>query len=221
MFFVVVQNIYCFCNCKKNRNYAVYNQFKQKMILKKIAFFFLFFAVKPLFLYSQTPVLGSELFGKASYYGNKFYGRKTASGEILKKSGLTCAHPSLPFGTMIEVTNLANNKWCIVRVNDRGPFIRGRILDLSHDAAKELEMFQNGTAKVKAIIVGDNGIVMINRPESIAENSLDLIGTPEKEDKITVITRPMVSKKYVPKPKKKKIKATIPIQIGSKKKKNS
>jgi hypothetical protein len=80
-------------------------------------------------------------------------------------------------------------------------------------------MFQTGTAKVKAIIVGDNGIVMVNRPESIAENSLDLIGTPEEEDKITVITRPIVSKKYVPKPKKKKVKTKIPIQMGSKKKK--
>ena len=191
------------------------------MILKKIVFFFLFFVVKPLFLYSQTPVLGSESFGKASYYGNKFYGRKTASGEILKKRGLTCAHPSLPFGTMLEVTNLANNKWCIVRVNDRGPFVRGRILDVSHDAAKQLEMFKTGTAKVKVMVVGDNGIVMINRPESIIENSTELIGPPEEEDKITVITPPIVSKKYTPKPKKKKSKTKTPIQLGVKKKKNS
>lgn len=191
------------------------------MILKKIVFFFLFFVVKPLFLYSQTPVLGSESFGKASYYANKFYGRKTASGEILKKRGFTCAHPSLPFGTMLEVTNLANNKSCIVKVNDRGPFIRGRILDVSHDAAKQLEMFKNGTAKVKAMVIGDNGIVMINRPKSIIENSTDQIGPPEEEDKITVITPPIVSKKYIPKPKKKKSKTKTPIQLGVKKKKNS
>jgi rare lipoprotein A len=191
------------------------------MILNKIVFFFLFFVVKPLFLYSQTPVLGSESFGKASYYGNKFYGRKTASGEILKKRGLTCAHPSLPFGTMLEVTNLANNKWCIVRVNDRGPFVRGRIVDVSYDAAKQLEMFKTGTAKVKVMVVGDNGIVMINRPESIIENSTELIGPPEEEDKITVITPPIVSKKYTPKPKKKKSKTKTPFQLGVKKKKNS
>lgn len=204
MFFVVEQNLFCFCICKKIRNYAVRNKFQQIMILKKIVFFFLFFAVKPLFLYSQTPVLGSESFGIASYYGNKFYGRKTASGEILKKQGLTCAHPSLPFGTMLEVINLTNNKWCVVRVNDRGPFSRGRILDVSHDAAKQLEMFQSGTIKVKAIVVGDNGIVIIRRPESIIENSTELISPLNEEDKIRVITPPIVAKKYIPKPKKKK-----------------
>ncbi len=189
------------------------------MILKKIIFFFLFFVVKPLFLYSQSPVLGSESFGMASYYGTKFYGRKTASGEILKKGGLTCAHPTLPFGTMLEVTNLANNKWCVVRVNDRGPFSRSRILDVSHDAAERLEMFSSGTAKVKAMVVGDNGMVMITRPESIIENSMELIGPPEEEDKITVITPPIVAKKTTPKPVKKKPKKKTSAKSGVKKKK--
>lgn len=188
------------------------------MILKKILFFFLFFVVKPLFLYSQAPVLGSESFGMASYYGTKFYGRKTASGEILKKGELTCAHPTLPFGTMLEVTNLANNKWCVVRVNDRGPFSRSRILDVSHDAAERLEMFRSGTAKVKVMVVGDNRMVMITRPESIIENSMELIGPPE-EDKITVIKPPIVAKKNTPKPAKKKPKKKTPAKSGVKKKK--
>jgi rare lipoprotein A len=190
------------------------------MILNKIVFFFLFFVVKPLFLYSQNPVLGSETFGIASYYDNKFYGRKTASGEILKKIGLTCAHPSLPFGTMLEVTNLANNKWCVVRVNDRGPFIRGRILDVSNDAAKHLEMFKSGTAKVKVMVVGDNKTVIISRPESIIEKSTELIGSPKEEDKITVITSPILAKKHIPKPKKKKSNAKKPTQLGAKREKN-
>lgn len=142
----------------------------------------------------------------ASYYGTKFYGRKTASGEILKKGELTCAHPTLPFGTMLEVTNLANNKWCVVRVNDRGPFSRSRILDVSHDAAEQLEMFGSGTAKVKAMVVGDNGVVMITRPEAIIENSMELVGPPE-EDKITVIKPPIIAKKS-PAPKKKPAKKT-------------
>lgn len=189
------------------------------MILKKIIFFFLFFVVKPLFLYSQSSVLGSESFGMASYYGTKFYGRKTASGEILNKGGLTCAHPKLPFGTMLEVTNLANNKWCVVRVNDRGPFSRSRILDVSHDAAEKLEMFKSGIARVKVIVVGDNGTVMITRPESIIENSMELIGPPE-EDKITVVKPPVVAKKNKPKPKsvKKKPKKKTPTKSGVKKK---
>lgn len=187
------------------------------MILKKILFFFLFFVVKPLFLYSQSPILGSESFGIASYYGTKFYGRKTASGEILNKGGLTCAHPTLPFGTMLEVTNLANNKWCVVRVNDRGPFSRSRILDVSHDAAEQLEMFKSGIAKVKAMVVGDNGTIMITRPESIIENSMELIGPPE-EDKITVVSTPIVAKKSKPKPVKKTVKKKTPPKSGVKKK---
>ena len=188
------------------------------MILKKILFFFLFCLLKPLFLYSQTPSLGSESFGMASYYGTKFYGRKTASGEILKKGELTCAHPTLPFGTMLEVTNLANNKWCVVRVNDRGPFSRSRILDVSHDAAEQLEMFGSGTAKVKATVVGDNGTVIITRPESIIENSMELIGPPD-EDKITVITPPIVAKKKPIKAPKKKPKKKISSKSSVKKKK--
>lgn len=189
------------------------------MILKKIVFFFLFFVVKPLFLYSQSPALGSESFGMASYYGTKFYGKKTASGEILKKEGLTCAHPTLPFGTMLEVTNLANNKWCVVRVNDRGPFSRNRILDVSHDAAEQLEMFNSGTAKVKTMVVGDNGMIMITRPDSIIENSMELIGPPKEENKMTVITTLNVAKKNTPKPVKKKSKKKTPAKSGVKKKK--
>lgn len=188
------------------------------MILKKILFFFLFCLLKPLFLYSQTPALGSESFGMASYYGTKFYGRKTASGEILKKGELTCAHPTLPFGTMLEVTNLANNKWCVVRVNDRGPFSRSRILDVSHDAAEQLEMFSSGIAKVKATVVGDNGTVMITRTESIIENSMELIGPPE-EDKITVIKPPIVAKKTSKKAPKKKPKKKTSSKSSVKKKK--
>lgn len=185
------------------------------MILKKIVIFFLFCLLKPLFLHSQTPVLGSESFGMASYYGTKFYGRKTASGEILRKGELTCAHPTLPFGTMLEVTNLANNKWCIVRVNDRGPFSRSRILDVSHDAAEQLEMFRSGTARVKAMVVGDNGIVMITRPESIIENSMELVGPPE-ENKITVIKPPIIAKKSPAKAPKKKPKKKTSKKVVSK-----
>ncbi|GGD60854.1 hypothetical protein GCM10011514_26060 [Emticicia aquatilis] len=151
----------------------------------------------------------------ASYYGTKFYGRKTANGEILKKGDLTCAHPTLPFGTMLEVTNLANNKWCVVRVNDRGPFSRSRILDVSHEAAARLEMFGSGTAKVKAMVVGDNGVTMITRPESIIENSMELVGPPEEEE-ITVIKPPIVAKKSPTKAPKKK-----PTQKTKTKKKTS
>ena len=86
--------------------------------------------------------------GLASYYGKKFHGRKTANGETFNMYKLTAAHRVLPLGTMIMVTNLENGRWVEVKVNDRGPFVEGRILDLSFAAGLELEMVKRGTAKV-------------------------------------------------------------------------
>jgi rare lipoprotein A len=91
--------------------------------------------------------------GVASYYGKKFHGRKTANGEVFNMYKLTAAHRVLPLGTVAKVTNLANGRWVVVKVNDRGPFIEGRILDLSFAAALEIEMVQQGTAKVMIEIV--------------------------------------------------------------------
>ena len=91
--------------------------------------------------------------GTASYYGKKFHGRKTANGEVFNMYKLTAAHRVLPLGTIAKVTNLANGRWVVVKVNDRGPFIEGRILDLSFGAALEIEMVQQGTAKVMIEIV--------------------------------------------------------------------
>ena len=95
--------------------------------------------------------------GKASWYGPGFYGRKTASGERFQKDKLTCAHRSLPFGTLLQVTNLQNGKKINVTVNDRGPFIYTRILDLSYAAAKELDIIHPGEAKleVRYVIEGN------------------------------------------------------------------
>ncbi len=76
--------------------------------------------------------------GIASYYGGKFHGRRTASGEIYNKNGITAAHRSLPFGTRVRVTSQATGRSITVRINDRGPFIRGRIIDLSAAAARAL-----------------------------------------------------------------------------------
>ena len=88
-------------------------------------------------------------YGEASYYGKKFHGRKTASGEIFNMYELTCAHKTLPFNTKIKVTNLSNKKTVIVRVNDRGPFIAGRIIDLSFAAAKKIDLVSAGVTRVK------------------------------------------------------------------------
>jgi len=91
--------------------------------------------------------------GIASYYGKKFHGRKTANGETFNMYKLTAAHRVLPLGTYVRVTHLENGRWVEVKVNDRGPFVEGRILDLSYAAALELEMVRAGTAKVMIEIV--------------------------------------------------------------------
>ncbi|MBU3933665.1 MAG: septal ring lytic transglycosylase RlpA family protein [Candidatus Omnitrophica bacterium] len=87
--------------------------------------------------------------GVASWYGEEFRGKKTANGEIYDPDKLTAAHRSLPFGTVVKVTDMSNNRQVIVRINDRGPYKRGRIIDLSQAAARELGMVKKGLAKVK------------------------------------------------------------------------
>lgn len=87
--------------------------------------------------------------GMASYYSSEFAGRRTASGERFDPGAMTAAHRTLSFGSRIAVTNLANGKEVIVRVNDRGPWGKGRIIDISYAAAKEIGMHRSGTAKVK------------------------------------------------------------------------
>ncbi len=86
--------------------------------------------------------------GKASYYANKFEGNKTASGVIFHNDSMFCAHKRLKFGTLLEVTNPRNNRTVIVKVVDRGPYIRGRIIDLSQRAARQLDIIAQGVAKV-------------------------------------------------------------------------
>jgi rare lipoprotein A len=91
--------------------------------------------------------------GLASYYGRRFHGRRTANGERFNMYNLTAAHRAVPLGTLLRVTNLENGKCVTVRVNDRGPYVRGRILDLSFAAARELQMLHHGTTKVKIEIL--------------------------------------------------------------------
>lgn len=96
--------------------------------------------------------------GKASFYGGSaLNGRLTASGERFDQNELTAAHPSLPFGTRIRVTNLANQRQVVVRVNDRGPFVKGRILDVSTAAAQRMNMTAQGVAQVRMeVLRGEN-----------------------------------------------------------------
>ncbi len=87
--------------------------------------------------------------GVASWYGKKFHGRRTASGERYDMFRLTAAHRTLPFGARVRVVNLRNGRVVTVRINDRGPFVKGRIIDLSYAAARELGMVRSGLAQVE------------------------------------------------------------------------
>ncbi|EEY34606.1 septal ring lytic transglycosylase RlpA family protein [Pseudoleptotrichia goodfellowii] len=91
--------------------------------------------------------------GTASFYGGKWHGRKTANGEIFDTYKLTAAHKTLPFGTRVRVTNLSNGKSVVVRINNRGPYSKGRIIDLSQAAFSKIENMSKGVTKVKLEIV--------------------------------------------------------------------
>lgn len=100
-------------------------------------------------LLSFTTLLPAQQRGKASYYSKKATGARTSDGSRLHHDSLTCAHRTYPMGTYLEVTNLSNGKKVIVKVNDRGPFRKGRIIDLSYRAAREIGMLQQGIAMVE------------------------------------------------------------------------
>ena len=97
----------------------------------------------------------TRVHGAASWYGPGFYGRRTASGDVFGPDTLTAAHRTLPFGTRVRVTNLENGKTVVVRINDRGPFRRHRVIDLAHGAATVLQMKQAGEVPVAMEILGD------------------------------------------------------------------
>ena len=96
--------------------------------------------------------------GVSSFYADDFHGKLTANGEIYDMYGLTAAHKTLPLNTIVRVTNLSNNKSLILRINDRGPYVKGRILDCSYGAAKKLDFISQGTTDVKVEVIewGDN-----------------------------------------------------------------
>jgi rare lipoprotein A len=101
----------------------------------------------------ESVEIGSVFTGKASYYGDEFHGRKTANGEYYDRNKISAAHKTFPFGTVVKVRNLNNNREIIVRINDRGPFVSGRIIDLSYKAAVELDMIRDGVIDVEITVI--------------------------------------------------------------------
>lgn len=107
---------------------------------------------QPELYYNLTESLETDV-GNASYYADDFDGKQTANGEVFNMYELTAAHKSYPFNTLLRVTNLSNNKTTIVRINDRGPFVDDRIIDLSLGAALQLDMIDTGIQKVQLDVI--------------------------------------------------------------------
>ena len=135
--------------------------------------------------------LGEESYGIASFYSNSFYAKKTANQELLKRNTYTAAHRIYPFNTLLEVTNIYNKKSVIVRINDRGPYKRGRIIDLTEAAAKKIDLRKVGLAKVKIKVIGFENEVML-----IPYHDLELETTPKFSSKFYQKTRLKYKKKY-------------------------
>ncbi|WP_204360752.1 septal ring lytic transglycosylase RlpA family protein [Pseudomonas putida] len=118
------------------------------MLKKNLAALALFSALAGCASHDVDP-RGYDETGTASYYGSRHHGKRTASGEAFNQHGLTAAHRTLPFGSQVLVTNLSNQRSVVVRINDRGPHTRGRLIDLSRAAAEKIGMLRSGTARVR------------------------------------------------------------------------
>jgi len=106
----------------------------------------------------QDDTAGHQLEGVASYYADEFHGRTTANGEVFDMNAMTAAHRTLPFGTVVRVTNIESGASVVIRINDRGPFKDDRVIDLSYVAARQLGMISKGTVRVRLKIVDSEQI---------------------------------------------------------------
>jgi len=126
-------------------------------------------------------VLGKTEKGRASYYSSRFHGRKTSFGEVHKSTELSAAHRTLPYNTMLEITNLDNQEKVIVRVNDRGPYSKSRLVDVSKEAAKMIGILAKGVVNVSVRVVGMEGMVLLEKNEEIDTKSGRIISMKTKD----------------------------------------
>lgn len=145
--------------------------------------------LSPMKGYAQE--LGDESYGIASFYSKSFYNKRTANQELLRKTEFTAAHRIFPFNTLVEVTNIYNKRSIVVRINDRGPYKRGRIIDLTEAAAKKINLRKVGLAKVKIKIIGFENELML-----IPYHQLELETTPKFSKKFYQKSRLKYKKKY-------------------------
>ena len=170
--------------------------FNSSVFLKALfAFCLLFSSYTVMEVEAQVPQMG-----KATYYSKRATGTRTSSGERLHHDSLTCAHRTFPFGTKLKVTDPSTRKWVVVRVTDRGPFQRGRIIDLSWRAAKELGILSQGVAMVvvepvDTTIVPFKPMDNLGLPELDFENTIPKYSTKPTWQELEALPSTQVSKK--------------------------
>ncbi len=154
--------------------------------------------------------------GMASYYANEFEGRTTASGERFSHKKATCSHMSIPFGALVKITNLENNTTAIVRVNDRGPFVPDRIVDVSQSVAERLGMVGKGTVKVSIEVVDNNGY-SIQKAEPVQQSQkpeIPVVTNQPKVEKETAITKKTETTEKVEEKKKETELFTLKVEVS-------
>ena len=155
-------------------------------------------------LISLTLACAQTQTGKASFYSKRATGARTSSGERLHLDSLTCAHRTYPFGTLLRVTNERNGKQVVVRVTDRGPHGRGRIIDLSYGAARELGILAQGVAVVKVERINKSKVPYKPEPEELPEIDFEVTEYDLPENGIFHFSTADKGKKKTPASKKKK-----------------
>lgn len=133
--------------------------------------------------------------GEASFYGPGFHGKETASGDTFNQNELTAAHPKLPLGSEVEVKNLENGKTVTVEINDRGPYAKGRDIDLSKAAAKELDMIEGGTAPVKIEATEEQIDKAVDKPSEAPKVDAQLDEAKDRAEKKEPVEQKLVEKK--------------------------
>ncbi len=149
--------------------------------------------------------IGYEQEGNASYYADKFHGRKTANGEVYDMNEMTAAHPRIRFNAKVRVINENNDKSVIVRINDRGPYSGGRIIDLSKAAAEELDMIRSGVIPVRMEVVDVEEFTILVKKEDKEEKKVEVVKkTTKQKTKVGKLIDKIFNKKKQEKPKQEK-----------------
>lgn len=146
--------------------------------------------------YPLKSARGYDEVGMASWYGKDFHGRKTASGHVYNMHGVSAAHKTLPLGTKVRVTNIANNRSVVLTINDRGPFVHGRILDLSYGAAKRLGTVEQGVARVRISAVGSQPASRTVEAKPIMKRFHVRVGAFAVQDNAVRVHRKLVAAGY-------------------------